>query len=142
MSKTPSGPSAVSMTLEVLPLSAPPSAAAPTLSRCFSPLVSAPPEPVVSKVPINKSKAIDRIGGAAQRRMCVRMSRINLDIYNKLKEMEEDRKGRGRLKDRGYNLCQEGTNVDRGGRLGGKEQRTLGKEDDSSAYSVESGVRG
>ena len=81
----------VSMTPEVLPLaSPPPAAAALTLSRSSSPLVSPPPEPVVQRVPIIKRKATERIRGAAKRTKSVKIPAINLDIYEKLKEMEKE----------------------------------------------------
>ena len=64
---TPAAPSVVSMTHEVLPLASPsPAAAAPTLSRSSSPLVSAPSEPVVQWVSIKKRKVTERIGGSGK----------------------------------------------------------------------------
>ena len=64
----------------------------------------------------------------------------------RIQEVKRDgnrsRKGRGQLKAKGYNLCQEGPDVDRGGGWRGKWHTTWGKENDSSACGVESGVRG
>ena len=91
VSVTPAAPSVVSMTPEILPLaSPPPAAAAPTLSRSSSPLVSPPPKPVVQKVLIKKRKATERIGGAAKSTKIVKIPVINLAVYKKLKEMEEE----------------------------------------------------
>ena len=90
VSVTPAAPLVVSMTLEVLPLASPPPAAAPTLSRSSSVLVSPPPEPVVLRVRIKKRKATERIEGAAKRTKSVKILVINLDVYEKLKEMEEE----------------------------------------------------
>ena len=86
----------VSITPEVLPLASPPPvAAALTLSRSSSPLVSPPPEPVVQRVPIKKIKATERIGGAAKRTKSVKIPVINLDVYEKLKEMEKEAEKEG-----------------------------------------------
>ena len=92
---TPAAPSVVSMTPEVLPLASPPPAAAPTLSRSSSPLVSPPPEPVVQRVRIKKRKAMERIEGAAKRTKSVKIPVIKLDVYEKLKEMEEEAEKEG-----------------------------------------------
>ena len=96
MSVIPAAPSVVSMTPEVLPLaSPPPTPAAPTLSRFSSPLVSPPPGAVVQRVPIKKRKTTERIGGAAKRTKSIMIPVINLDIYEKLKEMEEEAEKEG-----------------------------------------------
>ena len=101
-SSTPSpirpGRAVVSKTPEVLPLASPPPAAAPTKSAPPSP----PPEPVVQRVPIKKRKATERIEGAAKRTKSVKIPVINLDVYEKLKEMEEEAEKEGddqKLKD-------------------------------------------
>ena len=68
VSVTPTAPSVVSMTPEVLPLaSSPPAAAAAALPRSSSPLGSPPPKAVVQRVLIKKTKATERIGEAAKR---------------------------------------------------------------------------
>ena len=90
VSMTSAAPSMVSMIPEVLPLASPPPAAAPTLSRSSSPLVSPPPKPVVQRVRIKKRKATERIEGAAKRTKSVKIPVINLGVYEKLKEMEEE----------------------------------------------------
>ena len=95
MSVTPAAPSVVSMTPEVLPLASPPPAAAPTLSRSSSPLVSPPPKPVVQRVRVKKRKATERIEGAAKRTKSIKNPVINLDVYEELKEMEEEAEKEG-----------------------------------------------
>ena len=91
VSVTPAVPSVVSMIPEVLPLASPTTAAtAPTLSRSSSALVSPPSEPVVQKVPIKKRKVTKRIRGAANRTKSIKIPVINLDVYEKLKEMERE----------------------------------------------------
>ena len=95
VSVTRAAPSVVSMTPEVLPLASPPPATAPTLSRSSSPLVSPPPEPVVQRVRIKKRKAMERIEGAAKRTKSVKIPVIKLDVYEKLKEMEEEAEKEG-----------------------------------------------
>ena len=95
VSVTSAAPSVVSMTPEVLPLASPPPAAAPTLSRSSSPLVSPPPEPVVQRVRIKKKKAREKIEEAAKRTKRVKIPVINLDVYEKLKEMQEEAEKEG-----------------------------------------------
>ena len=77
VSVTPTAPSVVSMTPEVLPLASP------------------PPEPVVQRVRIKKRKATERIKGAAKRTKSLKIPVINLDVYEKLKEMEEEAEKEG-----------------------------------------------
>ena len=96
VSVTPAGPSVVSMTSEGLPLaSRPPAATGPTVSRSSSPLVSPPPEPVVQRARIKKRNVTERIEGAARRTKSIKIPVINLDVYEKLKEMEEEAEKEG-----------------------------------------------
>ena len=96
VSLTPAAPSMVSMTTEVLPLpSPPPSVTTSTLSQSSSLLVSPPPQPVVHGLQITNRKATERIEGAAKRTNCVKIPVINLDVYEKLKEMEKEAEKEG-----------------------------------------------
>ena len=90
------GRAVVSLTPEVLPLpSPPPSVTTSTLSQSSSPLVSPPPEPVVQGVQIANRKPMEGIEGAAKRTHCVKIPVINLDVYEKLKEMEKEAEKEG-----------------------------------------------
>ena len=89
VSMTPVPPSVLSMTSEVLLLASPPPAAAPTLSQSPSAIVSPPCEPGVQRVPIKKRKVMKRFEGVAKRTKSIMIPVIYLDIYMKLKEMEE-----------------------------------------------------
>ena len=96
VSVTPARPSVVSMTPEVLPLaSPPPAAAAPTLPWSSSHVVSPPLDPVVERVRIKKRQVMKRIEGAATRTNSVKIPVINLDVYVKLKELEEEAEKEG-----------------------------------------------
>ena len=95
VSKTPTVPSVVSMTPEVLPLASSPPAASATLSRSSFPFVSPPPDPVVQSVPIKKRKPTKRIDGATKRTKSVKIPVKNLNVYETLKEMKEEAEKEG-----------------------------------------------
>ena len=106
VSKTPATPSvegreaSANLTPEILPLASPPPAA-PTQSASSSPL-AVTPEPAVQRVPIKKRKATEGIERTAKRTKSVKIPVINLDVYEKLKEMEEEAEKEGddqKLKD-------------------------------------------
>ena len=50
---------------------------------------------MVQRVRIKKRKATERIKGAAKRTKSVKIPVINLDVYEKLKEMEEEAEKEG-----------------------------------------------
>ena len=98
VSKAPAMPSveereaSANLTPDILPLSSPPPAAPSTSASTHSASSSPPalsPEPAVQRVPIKKRKATAEMERTAKRRKDVKIPVINLDVDEKLKEMEE-----------------------------------------------------
>ena len=57
--------------------------------------MSPPPKPVVQRIPIKKTKATERIGGAAKRIKSVKIPAMNLDVPKKFKGMEKEAEKEG-----------------------------------------------